>query len=194
MIQPASMAVVEQPPREERKPAQLHGWLARTGTDKAYDFEIRDLSYGGCRLHSNAPLVRGEQVVLHVHRRGSIPAVVRWRNGHGIGLSFNPVDDGRPETPRKVERLPLHREIVVRRAGRRAQSLELTDLSRFGCCLQFVEAPTPGDWIWVALPALAPIEARVRWTDKFRAGVEFVRPIHETVFDLLLIRWSVPAI
>lgn len=183
----------EHPPREERRPAQLTGWLERNGSDKAFDFAVLNLSYGGCRLQTDAPLARGEQVVLHVHRRGSIPAVVRWRNGHGIGMSFSPVEDVRPEKPRKDERLPLNSEIMVRRAGRRAQSLQISDLSRFGCCLQFVDPPRAGDWIWVALPSLAPVEARVRWVENHRAGVEFVRPIHETVFDLLRVRWGMSA-
>lgn len=180
-------------PREERKPAQLSGWMERPGSDKAFDFTVLNLSYGGCRLETDAPLARGEKVVLHVHRRGSIPAVVRWRNGHGIGLSFTPTEEAKPAKPRKVERLPLNAEIIVRRAGRRAQSLEISDLSRFGCCLQFVEPPRAEDWIWVALPSLAPVEARVRWVENHRAGVEFVRPIHESVFELLLVRWGLGA-
>ena len=178
------------PLREERKPAQLAGWLARCDNDRAFDFEIDNLSYGGCRLHSEAPLARGDQVVLHVHRRGSIPAVVRWRNGHGVGLSFT-TDKARAEITRKVDRLPLSAELVVRRAGRRSQVLGASDLSRFGCRLHFTDQPRPADWIWIALPGLSPIEARVRWVKDHHTGVEFVRPIHEAVFDLLLIRWGV---
>jgi hypothetical protein len=33
----------------------------------------------------------------------------------------------------------------------------------------------------------------VRWTDARRAGVEFVHPIYDAVFELLLLRWGVNA-
>jgi hypothetical protein len=94
------------------------------------------------------------------------------------------------EKPRKVERLPLQVEVIVRQSGRRGRPLEVSDLSRFGCCLTFEDQPFEGEWVWIALPGLAPIEARVRWVEARRAGVEFVHPIYEAVFDLLLLRWG----
>ena len=179
------------PLREDRKSAQLTGWLVRIGSDAAFDFTIRDLSYGGCRIDTAAPLVRGEKLALNVIRRGTIPAVVRWRNGHGVGLSFAIDDAPRREKPRKVSRFTLTSEIVVRRAGRRNQAVTISDLSRFGCCLTFVDPPRAEEWIWVSLPGLSPIEARVRWVDALRAGIEFARPVHEAVFDLLLDHWGI---
>lgn len=182
--------VHDYPPREERHPAALSGWLVRKGSDVAHDFLIDNLSSGGCRVQSTAKLARGDEVRLTLLGRSAIPAVVRWHNGCGIGLAFVNEATPAPEKPRKVERLPFRSELVVRRAGRRSQPLEISDLSRHGCCLAFIEAPSEGDWIWVSLPGLAPIEARVRWTANHRAGVEFVHPIHPAVFDLLLLRWD----
>ena len=181
------------PPREERRPASLAGWLVRAGHDKAHDFLIDNLSYGGCRLQTTAKLARGDEVHLTVLKRGAIPAVVRWHNGQGIGLSFSTEAPKKLEKPRKVDRLPLRHEVVVRQAGRRARACELSNLSRHGCCLTFEDLPYTSEWIWVALPGLSPVEARVRWVDGRRAGVEFVHPIHDAVFDLLLLRWGVGA-
>jgi hypothetical protein len=50
-----------------------------------------------------------------------------------------------------------------------------------------------GEWIWVSMPGLAPLQARVLWTENRRAGVEFVHPVHTAVFDLLLLRWGLDA-
>lgn len=185
--------VPDYPPREERRPVALAGWLVRSGQEQAHDFFIDNLSYGGCRLQSAARLARGDEVHLTVLRRGAIPGVVRWHNAYGVGVSFAPEPPQNNEQPRKVERVPLQTELVVRQAGRRARVLEVSDFSRFGCCLTFEDVPSEGEWVWVALPGLSPVEARVRWTEGRRAGVEFIHPVHDAVFDLLLVRWGVTA-
>lgn len=178
------------PLREERRPAALTGWLVRPGSEQAFDFLIDNLSYGGCRLQCAARLARGDEVQLTVLKRGAIHATVRWHNGEGIGLAFSTAAPKKAEKPRRIERLPLRAELVVRQAGSRARTCEVSDLSRHGCCLTFEDLPHKSEWIWVALPGLSPVEARVRWVDGRRAGVEFVQPIHDAVFDLLLIRWG----
>lgn len=178
------------PPREERRPVALSGWLVRKFDDQAHDFVLDNLSYGGCRVQTAARLARGDKVRLNVLERIDLPATVRWRNAYGIGLAFGDDASARPETPRKIDRLPLRAEVPVRRSGRRAEQLAVSDLSRHGCCLLFLEEPAPEEWVWVSLPGLAPLQARVRWVDDRRAGVEFGHPIHEAVFDLLLLRWD----
>ncbi|WP_338501358.1 PilZ domain-containing protein [Sphingomonas kaistensis] len=186
-LEPAAPA--EHPAREERRPVSLPGWLTRPGQEaKAHDFVIDNMSYGGCRLQTAAPLERGDAVDLTVLRRGAIPGVVRWHNAYGIGVSFAPELPERIETPRKVERVPVQTALAVRQTGRRPRSVPATNLSRFGCCLTFDDLPVAGEWVWVAMPGLAPIEARVRWADGRRAGVEFVHPIHASVLDMLLQR------
>ena len=188
-----AVQVTEHPAREERRPVALTGWLVRDGEEQAYDFFIDNLSYGGCRMQSAARLSRGDEIHLTVLRRGAIPGTVRWHNAYGIGVCFTPVEPDRIEHPRKVARVPLQTELVVRQAGRRARVLEVSDFSRFGCCLTFEDAQFEGEWVWVSLPGLAPVQARVRWTESRKAGVEFVQPVHEAVFDLLLVRWGVTA-
>ena len=185
--------VTNLPPREDRRPVALAGWLVRPGAEQAHDFFIDNLSYGGCRLQSAAKLARGDEIHLNVLRRGTIPGTVRWHNAHGVGVSFSPEAPEKVEKPRKVARVPLEAELVVRQTGRRPRSLKASDLSRFGCCLTFEDVTTEGEWVWVAMPGLAPIASRVRWVEDRRAGVEFAHPIHASVLDHLLIRWGVSA-
>lgn len=176
--------------REERRPVALKGWLVHGGREERHEFLIDNLSYGGCRLQSPASLSPGEEVHLYVLRRGAIPGTVRWRNAYGIGVVFATDTHEKVEKPRKVSRVPLQKDLAVRQTGRRARVLEVSDLSRFGCCVTFEDQPFEGEWVWVTLPGLEPVEARIRWVENRRAGVEFVHPLHDAVFNLLLIRWG----
>lgn len=42
--------------------------------------------------------------------------------------------------------------------------------------------------VWVKLNQLNPIEAMVCWTTGSNVGLEFERPMHPAVFEMLLIR------
>jgi hypothetical protein len=176
--------------REERRPSDLRGWFTRTDDGSGCDFVIINLSYGGCQLRTGAQLQVGEQVSLSVVRRGFIEAEVKWRCGELYGLAFAMVQPAKSHSPREVERHKATINVLVRRQGRTSQQIEATDVSRLGCCLDFVDAPRQGDRLWVQLPCLEPIETDVRWVDGFKAGVAFTKPIHPAVFDLLLEAWT----
>lgn len=179
--------------REERRPVALHGWLVRPGNDRAHDFHIDNLSYGGCRLQSEAQLSRGDKVHLNVHHRGTIPGTVSWHNAYGIGITFATDLIAKTEKPRKGTRLALQGDLTVRQAARRARSVPVSDLSRFGCCVEFEDQPFEGERVWITLPGLTALEARVKWKQGHRAGVEFAHPVHESVFNLTLIRLGLTA-
>ena len=179
--------------REERRPVALHGWLVRPGNDRAHDFHIDNLSYGGCRLQSEAQLSRGDKVHLNVHHRGTIPGTVSWHNAYGIGITFATDLPAKTEKPRKGPRLALQGDLTVRQAARRARSVPVSDLSRFGCCVGFEDQPFEGERVWITLPGLTALEARVKWKQGHRAGVEFAHPVHESVFNLTLIRLGLTA-
>jgi hypothetical protein len=175
--------------RDERRQVALKGWMVRSSDNSIWDFILTDLSYGGCRLETAAPLRRGEEVKLSVANRGTIESVVRWRREQAVGLSFTAATE-EGQQPRQVERLKTDLEVVVRRQGRRSQPLDARDVSPLGCCLVFVDVPRVDDRIWIQLPGLEAIEAKVRWVEGHCAGVMFEKPIHAAVFDLLLERWQ----
>nr|MDQ3077917.1 PilZ domain-containing protein [Pseudomonadota bacterium] len=54
-----------------------------------------------------------------------------------------------------------------------------------GCRVELVERVRPGDRLWLSLPGIESLEAAVCWVDNFVAGVEFVRPLHPSVFEML---------
>jgi hypothetical protein len=181
--------------RADRRDVALTGFLVRSIEQVPWEVSLSNLSYGGCRLQTDAKLKRGEAVRLSVAGRGKIDAVVRWTRGASAGLSFLP-DGDRSEAakvtiPREAERLRTRLNILVRRQGRRGQWIDGHDISPLGCRLEFVDAPRPNDRLWVQLPGLEAIEARVRWVDGNQAGILFANPIHPAVYELLLDRWKI---
>jgi hypothetical protein len=62
----------------------------------------------------------------------------------------------------------------------------VTDVSAQGAKLQTYSALKPGSIIWLVLPAIGPRLAEVRWSDDFRAGCRFRRPLRPAEFQVLL--------
>ena len=93
----------------------------------------------------------------------------------------------RPEV-RCAQRVFLHGEVVLRRAGYNAYRVHIYDVSPQGCKVEFVLRPELEETVWVKFQGLEALEATVRWTRARHAGLKFSRPIHPAVFDLLLRR------
>lgn len=179
--------------RDDRRSVALKGYLVPCDDGTPSDIALANLSYGGCQLHTTANLRHGEAVRLFVAGRGKIDAVVRWTRGSSVGLSFLTAEEQeaqRVRVPREADRLTTRLSVLVRRPGRRGQWIDGHDISPLGCRLEFVDPPRRNDRLWVQLPGLETIEARVRWVDGGQVGTLFEHPIHPAVYDLLLERWT----
>ena len=77
---------------------------------------------------------------------------------------------------------------MLRRSGELNFIVEAHDLSERGCRTEFVERPRIGEIVWVKFETLSPLEATVRWTSDFVAGLEFARPIDTRVLAAMLNR------
>jgi hypothetical protein len=177
-------------PREERRPADLHGWFVRTSDEIVWDFIITNLSYGGCRIRTAAPLAVKESIRLSVARRGVIESTVAWRRDDEAGLTFAVAPRVIPRWPRKVTRYKSRLSVLVRKQGQSSQRIDAIDISQVGCCLEFVTPPREGDLLWVQLQGLAPIASQVRWVKDRHAGVAFTNSINSLVFELLVAQWE----
>ena len=98
----------------------------------------------------------------------------------------DPANEPAKQAPRKCARTAVTAEAVLRRSGQGSYRVNLCDLSPYGCKLEFVERPLLGELVWVKFDKMEGLEASVCWTDGFVAGLEFRRPIHPAVFELLL--------
>jgi hypothetical protein len=91
-------------------------------------------------------------------------------------------------THRKSARVGLDAEVLLRRAGHNNYRANVHDVSQEGCKVEFVERPMLDEIVWVKFEGLEAIEAMVCWVEGFAAGLEFQRPVHPAVFDVLLQR------
>lgn len=90
--------------------------------------------------------------------------------------------------PRKSARVALNAEVSMRRAGLSNYRVTVRDLSPHGCRVEFVDRPNLDERVWLKFEGLEAIEAMVCWVKGADAGVEFERPVHPAVFDLLISR------
>lgn len=76
----------------------------------------------------------------------------------------------------------------VRREGLNSYEVSLFDISPHGCRLEFVDRPNVDERIFIKLDTLEQLAANVCWVEGTMAGVQFEKPIHPAVFELLLAR------
>ncbi|MFD1951669.1 PilZ domain-containing protein [Sphingomonas arantia] len=93
-------------------------------------------------------------------------------------------------TPRRTERTPADFPVSLRRQGLQRFSVRLVDLSPGGFCTEVDDPPRVGTTLWLTLPGLAPMMARVAWATGFRIGAEFTAPMHPSVLQAVIDRNS----
>lgn len=86
------------------------------------------------------------------------------------------------ERIRKEPRLPM-RVTVQFRKGLTKVKVDLLDISPNGAKISAINVLRPGEIIWLKIPDLAALEAKVVWTEEFVIGCEFVTPLHPSVFE-----------
>lgn len=86
---------------------------------------------------------------------------------------------------RKAERIPLHADIDFRRTGEHRWRVNVLDISLQGCRVELPIRVTPEDMIWVTFPGIEAIQGKICWVREWVAGVEFDRPLHPAVFDMV---------
>jgi hypothetical protein len=81
---------------------------------------------------------------------------------------------------RRADRLVYAAEVQFRSGSRRA-SVQVTDISTLGARISGVFLVHVDDHIYLKLPMIEAIPARVAWTDSFEFGCEFDRPLSEVI-------------
>ncbi|MEO8547244.1 MAG: PilZ domain-containing protein [Sphingomicrobium sp.] len=188
MNAPSTKAPEQYADRSERRPVNLHGFLAlENGTTS--EITVLDMSYEGCRIATTVELSAGQHVQLAVLRRGAIDANVRWAEDGQAGLVFAAEPESAPDhLPRRSKRLDLLAEVTLRRPGKQNFRVRAYDISPEGCKVELIDRPEVGEQLWIKFDGLEALQAKACWMEGARAGLEFVRPIHAAVFELLLLR------
>ena len=186
---PATMTQAAKPvDRNTRKPVKLRGVAVRQDRSSV-DVVLLDLSYEGCGIETPLELERGEHIKLSILCRPAIDAVVRWYKKGRAGLIFGAEDPTeKAYLTRRSARIALGGQVSLRRLGQNNYRVRVNDLSPEGCKVDLVERPRVGEHVLIKFDGLEALDAEVCWVDGFVAGLRFQKPIHGSVFDILLER------
>ena len=101
--------------------------------------------------------------------------------GDGHEQRMSPTDS---HHARRADRVAIDAEVALRRSAQLNYRVRAFDASPYGCN-EFVERPELEERVWVKFEGLDALEGMVVWVGGFVAGIEFVRPMHQAVFDAL---------
>ena len=170
-----------------RRLVELRAYGVRA-SEEIVDMKVMDLCYDGCRVEASTPLALGEVISLSVLGRGGAQkARVRWCDGRNAGLLFE-TGERTDYQARQSERISVVAKLLIRRPGRVSYGVTVYDVSRFGARCEFVERPAISDRVWLKFDNLEAHASTVRWVEGSTMGLEFARPLHPAVFELLLQR------
>lgn len=85
---------------------------------------------------------------------------------------------------RRVDRYAFEAEAQFRSGTRRA-NVHVRDISTLGTRISGVFLVQEGDQIYLKLPMIEAIPARVAWADSFEFGCEFDRAINDSVLTAI---------
>ncbi len=93
-----------------------------------------------------------------------------------------------PPRERNADRVPVAVRADVRQRGASAVSVQILDLSTHGFRIDTHLTLENGTQIWVRLPGLEAMPARIAWIEGHLAGCAFDRPLHPAVLDMIVAR------
>lgn len=74
----------------------------------------------------------------------------------------------------------------LRSAQHPAHAVAVTDICTHGLRLESWARHNVGDNVWLRLPTLSAIPAKVVWAEAHQSGFKFERPLHPAVLSMLL--------
>ena len=96
-------------------------------------------------------------------------------------LSTTPGEEGR-----KAERAEVVLGAGLRQRGAHAVTVQILDLSTHGFRAATHLDLLPGSDVWLKLPGLETLHARVVWMRGHLLGCEFSRPLHPAVLQMVV--------
>jgi hypothetical protein len=84
---------------------------------------------------------------------------------------------------RRTERYDLMFQASLRETGSTRFNIVIKDLSVTGFRCETSFNLKVGKTVWLTIPGLGPLEAEVKWKEKFLFGCSFISPLHTAVLD-----------
>ncbi|SNS81352.1 PilZ domain-containing protein [Sphingomonas laterariae] len=90
--------------------------------------------------------------------------------------------------PRRSERVRTSLSGGFRERGAQGGTVEVLDLSPEGFRCRWHWTLQPDQAVWLRLPGLEALPARVVWSDDFMVGAAFDQPLHPAIFERITAR------
>lgn len=94
-----------------------------------------------------------------------------------------------PQSPRQSARVRISATVKLHRRDSESLGVKVFDLSPEGCKVEFLEPPRLDETVWLKFDGLELLQATVCWIEDRCVGVEFARPLHRAVFEMLAARF-----
>lgn len=93
-----------------------------------------------------------------------------------------------PEWKRQINNRKAARNLVELRADLLVSSgprfkVSVIDLSRTGFRMETGNLINVGSRVYLNIPGMQSLQARIAWNDRLFYGCEFARPLHESIFE-----------
>ena len=85
-------------------------------------------------------------------------------------------------------RAPFRTAATLRDRASNKFHVYLTDLSTTGFQAEAHPSLDPGAIVWLVMPGMQGLEARVIWRERRTVGCQFSQPLHPAVFDHLVVK------
>lgn len=92
----------------------------------------------------------------------------------------------RPPQGRKAERTSVEMGAGLRQRGASGVSVDILDLSTHGFRASTHLDLQPGADVWLKLPGLEALHARVAWSNAHYVGCAFEKPLHPAVLQMMV--------
>ena len=93
-----------------------------------------------------------------------------------------------PPKERNAERVPIAMTAALRQRGAAQVSVGILDLSTHGFRIDTHLNMPVGTAIWLRLPSLEAVPAKIVWVHGHCAGCAFDRPLHPAVLEMIVRR------
>ncbi len=87
------------------------------------------------------------------------------------------------EEARRADRLGVTIKASLREHGTTKFEVKVIDLSLTGFRCETSFTLNPGTRVWLTIPGLGGLEARVAWRDRFLYGCAFIQTLHPAVLS-----------
>lgn len=91
--------------------------------------------------------------------------------------------DSRDNDARRALRVTVGFPAQLKESGTCKFPIHVRDLSVTGFKFESSSRLHPGARVWLTVPGLAPLEAEVKWRDRFLYGCRFYAPLYPAVLD-----------